>query len=318
MMKKSIVSIALVLLCYTSFARSVKFSVDMRYQIVSPNGVHVSGDFQVAAGYPGNWEPNTTTLANEPGTSIYSIVVNIPANTKYEYRFVNGDQEYEAEFIPEKSRVGFDFNDNRWVYIDSTSTSTLELPSLLFGGNAPMGKKLVRLIVDMQKQSSVANVSSTTTGMYSFHDQIYETLVYSDSDATIVYAFSNDGIVESLPTECNFGGFRELHVTSDTITASFCFSSCTDCATTGIFENRNSKIGISISPNPFNTNTKISFATSENRNVYLYDLNGRKLKEFLNATHTSLVIDNTNLPTGIYILNVQQNGISENAKLIVQ
>ncbi len=316
-MKKVFLSITFLLLCTLGFTMSVKFSVDMRYQEISANGVHVSGDFQIAAGYPGNWEPNTTVLTNEPGTSIYSVVVNIPANAKYEYRFINGDQEYESEFIPEKSRVGFNFNDNRWVFIDS-STTTLELPSLIFGGNAAYGKKLVRLTVDMQKQNSVANVSSTTSGMYSFYDKIYEAQIYSDSDATVVYAFSNNGSVESLPVECNVNGFRELHVTSDTIAATVCFASCTDCSLTSVNENRKSKIEISVYPNPINDLTKVYFANSETRNIYLYDVHGNKCKEYLNSNSTTLVLDNKSLSAGMYILNVQQNGISENIKLIVQ
>ena len=54
-----------------SFAKKVKFSVDMRYQIVSLFGVHVMGDFQSEAGFPGDWESGTTEMLNEVGTSIY-------------------------------------------------------------------------------------------------------------------------------------------------------------------------------------------------------------------------------------------------------
>ena len=319
-MKKIIFAFALILLNISAFSINVTFSVDMRYQTVSVNGVHVSGDFQIAAGYPGNWEPGTTTLTNVPGTTFYSVTVNIPANAKYEYRFINGDQEYESEFIPEKSRVGFNFNDNRWVYIDSTSANTIELPSVIFGGNAPYLKKLIRLSVDLQKQT-VANSSDikvNNTKMYSFYDQVYEAIVYVDSNETLAYTFSNANQVETVPQACNNNGSRTFTVTQDTITSLVCFSSCSDCSTTGINSNLNTNIGLNIYPNPASDLVNVSFNTSTFRNVYLYDIEGRMLNQYLNTSEKMLRFDSNELSSGIYILKVEQEGNIENFKLIVR
>src|SRR5687768_5761872 len=88
------------------FAKKVKFSVDMDTITVNATGMHVMGDFQAVAGYPGgDWLPNTTPLTQEATSTIYSVIVDIPAFVKYEYKFVNGDQSYEAEFVPVPSRV---------------------------------------------------------------------------------------------------------------------------------------------------------------------------------------------------------------------
>lgn len=319
-MKKLLLAFTLVFVSVAAFSINVTFSVDMRYQLVSVNGVHVSGDFQISAGYPGNWEPGTTTLTNVPGTSIYSITVNIPANTKYEYRFINGDQEYESEFIPEKSRVGFNFNDNRWVYIDSTSASTIELPSVIFGGNAPYQKKLIRLSVDMQKQT-VANSSDlmvNNTKMYSFYDKVYEAIVYVDSNETLSYKFSNASQLETVPEACNTNGYRTFTVTQDTVTSLVCFSSCSDCSTTGITSNLSSNLGLNIYPNPASDIVNISFNSSTFRNVYLYDLEGRILNQYLNTNERMLRFDSNELTSGMYILKVEQEGNIENFKLIVR
>ena len=134
-MKKSVlISVALVLVLTLS-AKKVKFEVDMTDQAISTYGVHVSGDFQTLAGYSGgDWQPGTTPMTNEPGTQIYSVVVEIPAFAKYEYKFLNGDQWYDVEFVPMESRVGYNFNDNRWIFVDSITNDTTTTYPILYSG----------------------------------------------------------------------------------------------------------------------------------------------------------------------------------------
>src|SRR4051812_22600711 len=106
-------------------AKKVKFAVDLRDTVANITGVHIMGDFQVAAGYSSDLCPNCTPLTQETGdTNIYSIVVDIPAFAKYEYVFLNGDQGYDAEFVPDDSRVGYNFDSNRWIYVDSLADDT--------------------------------------------------------------------------------------------------------------------------------------------------------------------------------------------------
>src|SRR3989344_125947 len=136
-MKKIIlVSVAILLASNITFAKKIKFSVDMTGIAISPFGMHISGDFQTLAGFSGgDWMSNNTPLTQEiSDTNIYSIVVDIPAFAKYEYKFVNGDQFYEAEFVPEESRVGYNFNDSRWIYLDSLADDTTFVGAILFGG----------------------------------------------------------------------------------------------------------------------------------------------------------------------------------------
>jgi alpha-amylase len=112
-MKKYMLFAVIFMISTAVSAKKVRFAVDMTGQTVSTTGVHVAGDFQEEAGFSGgDWQPNTTTMINEPGLEIYSVVVDIPAFTKYEYKFLNGDQWYDVEFVPVESRVGYNFE---WI-----------------------------------------------------------------------------------------------------------------------------------------------------------------------------------------------------------
>src|SRR5690242_14171373 len=109
-MKNNILSFALLLAVSASVsAKKMKFAVDMTGIVIYVTCMHIGGDFQTLAGFAGgDWQPNTTSIPQEGATAVYSIVVDIPAFRKYEYKFINGDQWYDAEFVPAESRVGYD------------------------------------------------------------------------------------------------------------------------------------------------------------------------------------------------------------------
>ena len=52
-MKKIILVLSCIALSLTVSAKAVKFSVDMTGWIISPNGIHITGDFQTIAGFSG-------------------------------------------------------------------------------------------------------------------------------------------------------------------------------------------------------------------------------------------------------------------------
>ncbi|MCX6294938.1 MAG: hypothetical protein NTX97_02540 [Bacteroidetes bacterium] len=193
-MKKIIIISVLLTINSFAFAKKVKFSVDMTGLLKSSLGMHISGDFQTLAGFAGgDWMPNTTPLAQEASdTNIYTIVVDIPAFRKYEYKFVNGDQFYEAEFVPIESRVGYNFDDNRWIYIDSLANDTTSIGAIRFSQNAPKGYHLLRLLVDLRNEASIDPAGTHVAGsfqgwspinniMYKLNDTIEELIVYVDT-----------------------------------------------------------------------------------------------------------------------------------------
>src|SRR5689334_19803480 len=188
-MKKVLLTAVILLSATFVFAKKVKFSVDLDTVTANVTGVHVMGDFQGVAGFPGgDWLPNTTPLTQEASSTIYSTVVDIPAFTKYEYKFVNGDQGYEAEFVPLPSRVGYNFNDNRWLWVDSLANDTTDIGAILFAGNAPVNLTLLRFKVDMSEalvDPAGVHVAGDFQGwdpskimLYSFGSGVYEIIAY--------------------------------------------------------------------------------------------------------------------------------------------
>ena len=66
------------------------FQVDLSQQTISPNGIHVAGNFQGAAGFGSDWNPSSSPMSDPDGDGIYTLTVSVPAGT-YQYKFVNGN-----------------------------------------------------------------------------------------------------------------------------------------------------------------------------------------------------------------------------------
>ena len=85
-----------------------------------------------------------------------------------EFKFVNGDQGYESEYVPDEVRVGYDFDDNRWMYVDSLSNDTSFIGAVQFGLSSPANKFAIRYKVDMTNVSLTANGVHTSTNYNAF------------------------------------------------------------------------------------------------------------------------------------------------------
>ncbi len=75
---------------------SLRFAVNMSNQTISPEGVHVMGDFQQAAGFAQNWDPDATVMQDLNRDGTYEIEVMMPFGD-YQYVFVNGNTLENAE-----------------------------------------------------------------------------------------------------------------------------------------------------------------------------------------------------------------------------
>ncbi len=308
-----------------SYAKKVRFACDMTGQVVNVTGIHISGDFQTAAGFAGgDWNSATTPLTQEGITDIYSIVVDIPAFTKYEYKFVNGDLFYEVEFVPEPSRVGYNFNDNRWIYIDSLANDTSDIGALIFGGNAPAGLTMVRFYVDMAALTPSVNgvhvagsfqgFDPTTTIMYNFGTAntnglyIYEIMAYVPQ-GTYEYKFYNGnstGTEEIVPGICSVNNNREISVTSDTLLNLVCFGSCIPCATG--FSEINAPMSFTTFPNPSSGFINVSWDSEIPVNsIFLQDITGRVVRKYNILNGQRLIIEKEMLPAGIYIMRISDS-----------
>lgn len=335
-MKKYLILLLLVAITGMASAKKVKFSVDMTGQTVNTTGVHVSGDFQDEAGFEGgDWQSNTALMTNEPGTQLYSVVVDIPAFAKYEYKFINGDQWYEVEFVPLESRVGYDYNDNRWVYIDSLYNDTTQIAPVMFSGNAPSGFNLVRVKVDMGQVENIdpAGVhvaqdeqlgTESSVIMYSFIENTYEQILYAPiwtDYAQCIYVFINGntpGGYEVVPPECSADGYRNIVTDRDTVIETVCFGKCTECDPQGLPAVTNPGTA-KIYPNPMKDRATLVFNdNATEHHVVITDLTGNSIRKYDAGQASELIIYRDNLKKGNYFIRISgKNDWLSTLKLLV-
>ncbi|MBI1837588.1 MAG: T9SS type A sorting domain-containing protein [Flavobacteriia bacterium] len=307
-----------------TFAKKVKFAVDMTDQIVNTTGVHIAGDFQTIAGFAGgDWVSNSTLLSQELNNpNIYSIVVDLPAFAKYEYKFINGDQFYETEFVPIESRVGYNFNDNRWLYVDSLSNDTTFVGAIRFSQNTPIGMNLIRFKVNLSNEIVASNGihlegnfqgwNTISTRMYSFQDQVYEYIAYQDTFITdCTYKFINGNTMndeEIIPSACSVFGNRSVIYDKDTVLATVCFSACENCINTSNLSELKSISSSTIYPNPFETSALLVFNDSElEHQIQIYNSAGICVRTYSSIKTESVSIEKGNLDSGIYFISINSS-----------
>ncbi|MBK9284480.1 MAG: T9SS type A sorting domain-containing protein [Sphingobacteriaceae bacterium] len=298
-------------------AKKVKFAVDMGSYTISPNGIHVMGDFQVAAGYSLNFDPASILMTQVGATTIYTVIVTLPAFQKYEFKFVNGDQSYEVEFVPEKARVGYNFNDNRWMFVDSLQNDTSFLGAVKFSENSPAGKTLLRYVVDMQYATPVpttgVHLGSTyqgndpaTTRLTNLDGTKYEIIAYLNTGVQSFkyYNGNNAGTTETVPGACATSSLRTHNLQADTILPTVCFSSCTACMAppASISENSIQFSRLKISPNPASDYINIIKPNQNSGTLAIVDISGKLVKEIKieDELTDSVNIDISDLSNGVY------------------
>lgn len=332
-MKKHLFGIIILFFALSMSAKKVKFAVDMTGQTISAFGVHVVGDFQVAAGYALDWDPSLTTMVQEGSTNIYSVIVNIPAFAKYEYRFINGNQTYESEFIPDESRVGYNLNDNRWLYVDSLKNDTTFVGAIIFGGNAPAGLSLVRFKVDMNNSLPVSangvhvgnshnGFNSTDVRLYSFGDNVYEIINYFVPDSYSYRFFNGNTAIttETISGSCSVFGNRDLTFTKDTMLPTVCFSSCSACIAAGLNESAANNSSFELFPNPAKNNLTIHSSSNEIiKSIQILNVSGQEVYTAVQIMDSNYQLNNLNLIPGMYFVKVSNsNGQDKNLKLIIE
>ncbi len=96
---------------------NVTFRTDLHWEVISPDGVHLAGNFQ-------GWNPAATEmqLVDE---GLYEVNLDLIAGTEIEYKFINGNDWDGAEEVPEECGIpdgqgGF----NRFFTVPSIDTIT--------------------------------------------------------------------------------------------------------------------------------------------------------------------------------------------------
>ena len=327
-MKKYFILSAVIFISLNVSGKKVKFSVNMSNEIMNTTNIHVFGDFQEAAGYAFNWDPGSTEMIQETGdTNIYSVVIDVPAFHVYRYRFINGDQSYWLESVPEESRVNGAFDDNRWMYVDSLDDDTIFVGVIPFSANAPVGLNLVVFRVNMLLQnisSDSVHVAGTWQGwdastcmMINFGDSLYNLHRYQAylPNGTYQFKFANGNTTadfEYVPGPCGVNDGREVVVTDDMVLDPFNFGSCLVSVSENDFAD-----GISLYPNPSSGNSKIEFSDNDSEHtIRVADVSGRLIKEYT-STQKSLQLES--MEQGMYTVFITNSSSQEaTLKLVVQ
>ncbi|RLD23764.1 MAG: hypothetical protein DRI54_06935 [Bacteroidetes bacterium] len=237
-MKRIYLLLSFAFLASTAMAQiDVTFAVDMTGVTVSDSGLHVTGNWQEAAG-GSNWTPGTSEMT-DAGGGLYTLTVNIPAGG-YEFKYINGNDWPDEESIPAVSQVGFG-NGNRYFQLTAAGNGLDTIP---FSGSAMPGFSAVKVMVDMADQevdSTGAHVAGdmftpnwtpNATPLYNVSNAIYAAVVQvANGDYQYKFLRSNDwGTDESVPDDCGAGGNRTITVAGDMEDGPNCFAGCGPCA----------------------------------------------------------------------------------------
>ncbi len=102
---------------------SVTFSVNMKGQNISEKGVHIMGDFQIAAGFTQNWDASSIELTDINNDKTFEINLQLPPG-EYEYVYVNGDEVIDAENLSlECAVLGMNGTNNRPINVEPNSSN---------------------------------------------------------------------------------------------------------------------------------------------------------------------------------------------------
>jgi len=221
---------------------NVTFRVDMSDETVSPEGIHVAGNFQ-------GWDPAATELT-DVGDDIYETTLIMSSSTYYEWKYINGITFDEAELVPEDCGVpdgqgGF----NR--FMTSPQNDTI-FADLCFGSCEPCLPPLpehnVTFRIDMSNEEVSADGIHLTgsfqgwdpagTELTDAGDNVYEVTIVLEEGDEHEYKYVNGNtfeMVEIVPALCGVpdgqGGYNRFITipVNDTIMPDLCFSSCEPC-----------------------------------------------------------------------------------------
>jgi|GEM_PF-1052322 len=243
-------------------AQSLTFRVNMSQQTVSPNGVHVAGNWQDEAGYPSDWDPATALMTDPDGDGVYELVVTVPAGT-YEYKFINGNAWGNDESVPAACAV----NQNREIVLSGNTV----LPIVCFAGCTDCIVNPVTINATFSVNMALETVSANGVHVAgNFQGWNPATTLMTDPDGDMVYTVTlpvdtgiqllfkyingNDWPFQEVTTNLaacgqndGFGGYNRLLLsgTADTTFPVVCFSSCVNCPVNPTFINLSLSVDMS-------------------------------------------------------------------------
>lgn len=320
------------------------FKLDLNYQMVSPNGVHLAGAFG-SAGYA-EWDPSGIELTDTDNDNIYDVTLRLPEGT-YPHKFVNGNAWGSDEGIP----TGCAVNGNREVTISGdgdafsdilTGSSQVCFGKCLSDCEAPLPPVTVTFRVDLNDE--IVDASGVyVSGDFMNPAWVKDSLEMTDEgngvysiDVDVVpgeYQFKffngdggdDDGETADLEAGgCGaanaVGGWnRVLNIEGlekDTTLPAWKYNSCalSTAAVQNVLSNQ-----VSIYPNPANKQVTITLAQEVgNVSITMMDLTGRTLIS-TSAFNGTATLQWGKIQTGVYLIRLEDaNGQSALHKVVVE
>lgn len=219
----------------------VLFQVNMSNETISPQGVHLAGNFQ-------GWNPNATVLTDLGGGN-FEILYEVPANQTAEFRFINGSEWINAEVVP--SECGVENGFGEYIRTFEVGSENAVFGPVCFGECAncqPTIPVMVIFQVDMTNETvspdgvfvagNFNGWDATATSLAPNGDGTYQAVAFVDSGSELQYKFINGGDwagAENIPSSCGVDDGsgnvnRVIQVENSAITTPLvCFGTCAPC-----------------------------------------------------------------------------------------
>mgnify|MGYP003631315907 CR=1 FL=1 len=311
-------------------AYNIGFQVDMNQYTGAFTTPEVNGDFN-------GWCGNCTPMSDPDGDGIWTSWVTIIADS-IEYKFAHDNWTGQESLSPgspcTKTASGFT---NRFL----TLSGDVLLSPVCWGecasctGTPSSGN--ITFSVDMTKYTGPAFTTVNLNGSFNNwcgacapmadpdNDSIYELTVNVAAD-TIDFKFTVDGwtgqenFAGGESCTRTVGGFtnRSFVVGGDSILPSYCWEACSDCASIGIEENELANFNVYPNPASESVHIKGEFLNLRDYTLKVMSTNGMLVQK-IEARELSVDqrIDISNLPAGIYLVNIQAGNENQSFRLSV-
>jgi hypothetical protein len=323
---------------------NVTFRVDMTNETVGDT-VSIAGDFQMAAGFSGDWSPGSTVLDDLNSDNIYELTVRLPEGT-YQFKFINGVDWGFDEPVPSGCAV----SNNRELVVAGTDDIVLDV--VCFGTcveNCPVLLPPVEVTFHIDMIDEIVNVDGIfVSGSFQTPAWIKDTLLMSDPESDGVYTFTasivpgeyqfkffnGDGgdpegetadfVTLGCGVDNGIGGANRLlnitGLTTDTVLYEYIYNACEE-RMVGINDMENDELFFTISPNPFRDFMTIHFSTLKNdvRSIRIFDVIGKEVFRKEDVFEKSMRISVEPFSSGVYFVQVfDDRGANFTKKIIAE
>lgn len=308
----------------------ITFQVDMNDYTGTYTKVNVNGLFN-------NWCGDCAEMTDADNDKVYELEVDMGTATSTEYKFtVDGWNDAESFAGGEACTKTTGPNINR--YIEFTQDETLPVvcwESCAECGEAPK-KADVTFKVDMKEYTesyTLVHLNGTFNKWCGAcaemtdedNDDVYELTVTVNADDTIEYKFTVDewtdqeGFKGGESCTKTTGEFtnRMLIAKDDVTLDPVCWESCNECGAVGMTGEVN-ELSFEAFPNPTTGMVNLRFEEYTNATIKVFNSSGHEVFVGTNAEANSQTVDLSNVPSGIYMLQVSSGDAINFEKIIVE